>query len=176
MDSVETAGWPTVLETDRLRLRPAEAADFPAYATLWTDPEVRRFVGGPIDPQEVTRRQNNFRPTPNAFSVVLRDRNVMVGSLSIDSPSRFEGRRELALSFLPEHWGHGYARESVSALIEWALVAVPNDSPTVIAATQLANHRSRRLLQAVGMNEVDRFEKWGAPQIMYSTDPEHPSA
>ncbi|OIV39329.1 hypothetical protein BIV57_00320 [Mangrovactinospora gilvigrisea] len=105
---------------------------------------------------------------------MLREQQTVVGSLSIDSPSRFEGRRELALSFLPEHWGHGYAREAVSALIDWALIAIPNDTPTVIAATQVANHRSRRLLEAVGMKEIDRFEKWGAAQIMYSTDPDRP--
>ena len=34
------------LQTERLRLRPHTAADFPACTTLWADASVTRFIGG----------------------------------------------------------------------------------------------------------------------------------
>ena len=35
-----------LLETPRLRLRPMEYTDFDAYAAMWTETEVVRFMGG----------------------------------------------------------------------------------------------------------------------------------
>jgi RimJ/RimL family protein N-acetyltransferase len=35
-----------VLETARVRLRPYRLTDFDAYAALWADPDVVRFLGG----------------------------------------------------------------------------------------------------------------------------------
>src|SRR5262252_376878 len=42
------SGTPEIptLETERLRLRPHTAADFPACTTLWADSSVTRFIGG----------------------------------------------------------------------------------------------------------------------------------
>jgi RimJ/RimL family protein N-acetyltransferase len=34
------------LETPRLRLRPHRLDDFDAYAAMWADPAVTRFIGG----------------------------------------------------------------------------------------------------------------------------------
>src|SRR6185369_16733134 len=34
------------LETARLRMRPYELADFDAYAAMWQEPAVVRFIGG----------------------------------------------------------------------------------------------------------------------------------
>lgn len=35
-----------ILETPRLILRGPVLEDFPAYAAMWADPEVTRFIGG----------------------------------------------------------------------------------------------------------------------------------
>ena len=40
---------PTILETERLRLRPVEFADVPILADLWSDADVTRHMGGPRD-------------------------------------------------------------------------------------------------------------------------------
>jgi RimJ/RimL family protein N-acetyltransferase len=42
--------------------------------------------------------------------------------------------------------------------------------PRIIAVTQEANERSRRLLSALGMRMVDRYEEFGAPQTVYAVD------
>ncbi|MHB1684159.1 MAG: GNAT family N-acetyltransferase [Bacilli bacterium] len=43
----------TELETDRLLLRPYSMGDLDFFASLWTDPEVVRFIG-----EGVTRNRN----------------------------------------------------------------------------------------------------------------------
>jgi hypothetical protein len=40
----------------------------------------------------------------------------------------------------------------------------------VVAVTQEANDRSRRLLESVGMSLVDSFVEFDAPQVMYLVD------
>jgi RimJ/RimL family protein N-acetyltransferase len=46
------ASWRATLTTDRLLLRPIEAADVAELSRVGTDPVVRQYLGGPIDPQE----------------------------------------------------------------------------------------------------------------------------
>jgi len=64
--------WPTSLSTTRLVLRPVETADVPAVSRLWTDPEVRRYLGGPVAAVEVARRMRGFEHVPGNFVVVSR--------------------------------------------------------------------------------------------------------
>ncbi|MEJ8649355.1 GNAT family N-acetyltransferase [Streptomyces sp. MS1.AVA.3] len=167
--------WPTTLRTPRLLLRPAEAGDVHAFTRLWTDPEVRRFLGGPVDEQKVALYQQHFAGRPQVFSVTTRDDAVVVGSVSVEADSRCAGRREVSYAFLPEHWGRGYGCEAVAVVVGWALEAIPSDDPSVIAVTQEANVRSRRLLESVGMQPVDSFVEFDAPQVMYAAGPRWPA-
>ncbi|WP_258054982.1 GNAT family N-acetyltransferase [Streptomyces sp. Ru71] len=162
------ASWPCVLRTPRLALRPAEAADAPAFIRLWTDAEVRRYLGGPVAQDRLGAYRRHFAGRPGLFAVTARDTAAVLGSVTIDTVSRFAGRREVSYSFLPEHWGHGYAREAVAAAIDWAFDHVPSQDPSVVAVTQEANLRSRLLLEAVGMRLVETFVEWDAPQTLYA--------
>jgi RimJ/RimL family protein N-acetyltransferase len=88
----------------------------------------------------------------------------------LEPDARSDRRTEVSYSFLPEHWGHGYAREAVTAVVDWALADSVAASPAVIAITQQANVRSRRLLESIGMSLVESFVEFDAPQVMYSVD------
>ncbi|MEU8780584.1 GNAT family N-acetyltransferase [Streptomyces sp. NPDC048637] len=162
--------WPADISTARLLLRPAESADVEEFTRLSTDPEVRRFLGGPVEEPKLAVYQQHFASRPHVFSVTTRDEATVVGSVSIDPESRFDGRREVSYGFLPEYWGRGYAREAVAAVVDWALASVVSDNPSVIAVTQEANVRSCRLLEAIGMSHIDSFMEFDAPQAMYSVD------
>ncbi|WP_245171779.1 GNAT family N-acetyltransferase [Streptomyces decoyicus] len=164
--------WPATLRTPRLLLRPAEAGDVHAFTRPWTDPEVRRFLGGPVAGQKLALYQQHFAGRPQVFSVTTRDDGVVVGSVSVEADSRCDGRREVSYAFLPEHWGRGYGSEAVAVVVGWALEAVPSPDPSVIAATQEANVRSRRLLESLGMQPVDSFVEFDAPQVRYSAGPQ----
>ena len=162
--------WPATIHTPRLLLRPAEPADTSVFTRLWTDPEVRRYLGGPVADETLSTYQQHFANRPHLFSVTTREDARMVGSVRIDPKSRFDGRREVSYSLLPERWGYGYAREAVAAAVDWALEKISSDDPSVVAVTQEANVRSRHLLEAIGMCHVESFEEFDAPQTMYSVD------
>ncbi|MCX4986237.1 GNAT family N-acetyltransferase [Streptomyces sp. NBC_00572] len=150
------------LVTERLLLRPVRAADVPAVTRLWTDPEVRRHLGGPVTEQVVRIRQRRVVGAPGVHAVVRAADGVLLGLVTVEPGAR-DGETEVSYQFLPEHWGHGYAREAVAAVVEATLLA----TPSVVALTQEANHRSRRLLEAVGMTHVSSFVEYDAHQVLY---------
>jgi len=113
--------WPTSLSTTRLVLRPVETADVPAVSRLWTDPEVRRYLGGPVAAVEVARRMLGFEHVPGNFVVVSRTNGTVLGLVTVIPDSDGGSRAEVSYRLLPEHWGHGYAREAVGAVVTWAL-------------------------------------------------------
>ncbi|MFG2332472.1 GNAT family N-acetyltransferase [Streptomyces sp. NPDC048604] len=156
--------WPAVLTTERLVLRPVERADVPAVTRLWTDPEVRRHLGGPVAASVVRIRQRRCVGARGVFVAARADDGAVVGLVTVGWDAA-RGEREVSYQFLPEHWGRGYAREAVAVAVDWAL----GTSPTVIAVTQEANARSRRLLEAVGLAHVESFVEWDAHQVLYRT-------
>lgn len=162
--------WPASLSTARLVLRPVETADVPAVSRLWTDPEVRRYLGGPVAAAEVARRMRGFEHSPGNFVAVSRTNGTVVGLVTVIPDSDTGGRAEVSYRFLPEHWGHGYAREAVSAVVTWALREISPPPATVVAVTQQANDRSRHLLESIGMTLIDSFVEFDAPQVLYSVD------
>lgn len=171
--AARTAPWPATVQTDRLLLRPIEPADVPVVSRLMTDPEVRRYLGGPVAPDEVARRESACVGATTMFSVTRLSDDVVLGLIVIDPDtdpeSHAAGDAEVSYQFLPEFWGHGYAREAVGAAVQWALQNVTPAAPAVIAITQVANSRSRHLLKAIGMTPTDRFVEFDAWQVKYTT-------
>lgn len=152
----------TPLRTERLVLRPVRARDLPAVTRLWTDPEVRRHLGGPVIDSVVRIRQRRIVGAPGFHAVERSADGEVLGMVTVEPGAR-DGEAEVSYQFLPEHWGQGYAREAVAAAVERAL----DVTPSVVAVTQEANARSRRLLEAVGMECAGSFVEWDAHQVLY---------
>ncbi|WP_254705628.1 GNAT family N-acetyltransferase [Streptomyces vilmorinianum] len=150
------------LTTERLLLRPVRTGDVPEVTRLWTDPQVRFHLGGPVAEQIVRIRQRRIVGAPGVHAVVRASDGVLLGLVTVEPDAR-DGETEVSYQFLPEHWGRGYAREAVAAAIGKAL----ETTPSVIAVTQEANDRSRRLLEAVGMVHVASFVEFDAHQVLY---------
>ncbi|MER7518450.1 GNAT family N-acetyltransferase [Streptomyces sp. NPDC126499] len=150
------------LVTERLVLRPVRTRDIPAVTRLWTDPEVRRHLGGPVVESVIRIRQRRIAGAPGVHAVERISDGALLGLVTMEEDAR-NGETEVSYQFLPEHWGHGYAREAVAAAVERAL----EDVPAVVAVTQEANLRSRRLLEAVGMSHAESFVEWDAHQVLY---------
>ncbi|MER8237146.1 GNAT family N-acetyltransferase [Streptomyces sp. NPDC094049] len=153
---------PVSFVTERLALRPVRAADVPAVTRLWTDPEVRRHLGGPVTEHVVRIRQRRVVGAPGVHAVVRAADGVLLGIVTVEPEAR-DGETEVSYQFLPEHWEHGYAREAVAVVLD----AVLREVPTVVALTQRANRRSRRLLEDVGMEHVSSFVEHEAHQVLY---------
>ncbi|MFJ8668738.1 GNAT family N-acetyltransferase [Streptomyces sp. NPDC093600] len=154
------ATW--TLTTRRLLLRPVRTGDVPAVTRLWTDPTVRHHLGGPVADHVVRIRQRRIVGAPGVHAVVRESDRALLGLVTLEWGAR-DGETEISYQFLPEHWGHGYAREAVAAAVERAL----EGTPSVVAVTQDANDRSRRLLEGIGMTHAVSFEEFDAHQVLY---------
>lgn len=170
MDFVDVAldsVWPAELRTDRLLLRPVTTEDANLVRELLTDERVRAYLGGPASHERVAARQAAYQATAGAWAVVRVADGLAVGLASIGPDPRCEGRAEVSYQLLPSAWGDGLGRESVGAILSWWTAALPGGGP-VIAVTQAANIRSRRLLESIGMVLVDELDERGARQCLYT--------
>ncbi|WP_442805785.1 GNAT family N-acetyltransferase [Streptomyces sp. NBC_01341] len=137
---------------------------------MWTDPDVRRYLGGPVSGAALSTREEACVGHFGAFGVVRSTDRAVLGLVSVEPRSRWQGRTEVSYQLLPAHWGRGYGREAVGAVVAWALGEADFEPAGVVAVTQEANHRSRRLLESVGMSLIDHVVEWDARQVVYALD------
>jgi RimJ/RimL family protein N-acetyltransferase len=159
------------LTTDRLRLRAFTASDVPFLVDLGGDPETWRYLGGVTPVEERRRHVEATFAKPNVFIVTTATAPIGFTTVKPCTHPAAPGVPEVGYVFSRAHWGHGYAREAVSATLTWAFDN--QHAPRIVALTQEANHRSRRLLESLGMKLVHRFTQWNAEQAMYSLDRPH---
>jgi RimJ/RimL family protein N-acetyltransferase len=155
--------------TERLLLRAYTESDRPTVTTLLTDPVVREFLGGPIElPDDF--EQHPMGQQWGIWAVEVVASRECIGSCWV---GRSRGQLELAYTFVQPAWGHGYAFEAASAVIDWAWTTQVD--PDLIAVTQVANVRSRSLLARLGFTEEERFEEYDAEQGLHrlARPPEH---
>lgn len=154
------------LHTERLTLRAATDDDLEVIIRMLTDPAVRGYLGGPV-PEDRARAalSGPLGDRWGSFLVTLSRTGEVVGSCLLD---RDLGDLEISYQLLPEHWGHGYAREAVIAVLDWAWQHT--DAGHVVAITRSDNAASVRLLQVVGMQVIDHLEEHGAKQTRFRLD------
>lgn len=138
------------------------AADAESLAALWQDERVRRFLGGPIPEQDAQRRIRGYVAQPGVFAVVVAFVAQPVGLVVVDAHD--SGDYELSYMFHPEAWGHGYARDTLRAVLDWSFTEA--GLLRVIAVTQSANTRSVSLLTDVGMRPEREVVEHGARQTV----------
>lgn len=151
------------LRTDRLILRSAHDADWLVFEQVWSDPVIRRYLGGPLPPEVQTVRR---AAGPRSGDLVVR-RRVDTTAVGVCALALYRTDIELSYAFLPEHWGHGYAAEACHAVLEFGFASHPRLG-RIIAVTQTANARSHRLLQRLAMTPIDTYTEWDAPQTVYA--------
>ena len=118
-----------VIETERLILRPFEAADlndFSEYASVEGVGEMAgwRHHEGIAKSQEIL---NIFIKEDKTFAIVLKENKKVIGSLGIEkygmehALTEFEGYqgREIGYVLSKSYWGKGLMPEAVSAVIRY---------------------------------------------------------
>lgn len=170
------APWPPgPIATERLIVRPTCASDRSGYIDLLASDEVREYLGGPRPREELELIAPEIPGNrPGVFAVEVS--HMFVGAVVLDrrgtdQPGHLRpdgGELEVSYTFLPAHWGQGYATEAVAAALDWAAQAVADRD--VIVCTQVANERSLRLARRLGFREVTRFDQFGATQWLGARD------
>lgn len=172
--------WPpTPIGTDRLIIGAPQPSDRPVLIALLTSPEAFRYLGGPRSTSDAEHfSEGPFGRTPGSFVVTRADTGDFVGTVGLnrrdaDRPGHIQpAGLELEISYVltPRQWGHGYATESVEAVLTWAATALPGDV-VVVACTQAANTASVALLRRLGFTEGERFVEFEAQQCLWQRRP-----
>ncbi|MEI7577383.1 MAG: GNAT family N-acetyltransferase [Armatimonadota bacterium] len=156
-----------VLATDRMRFRKLSDADAMTLYQMDCDPRVTEFLGHVEPSLDATREwirklavQYPEGSRRGFWAADLGDE--FIGWFHL-RPSRDTGECELGYRLKTEAWGQGLATEGSKMLIDFA-------NERVIARTLAENHRSRRVMEKVGMTlvrEIDVF--WVADGVEYAT-------
>ncbi|WP_293910663.1 GNAT family protein [Deinococcus sp.] len=156
------------LATPRLSIRPFALTDVPAYVAYHDDPEVARYqsweVPYPAAEAEAHARQTQLAPVLSEAwaTLTLHRQDDLPGHQLGHQPGhqlghqlghlalRLTGHRtaEVGFTLARAAWGHGYAHEALSALVEWLFTGA--DLHRVQASLDPRNERSAALLKRCG--------------------------
>lgn len=149
-----------MLETDRLLLRPWRVAEAAVQRELWAerDPRVpphRRIdAGGRPTVAEIEQAIRAGRSSGGLPAVERKAVGDVIGYCGlIDRGRGFGGESELAFELLRRTWGHGYATEAATAVVDWARLT---GYGRLWATVWEWNTASRRVLEKLGFTEAGR--------------------
>jgi len=160
-----------IIETERLALRRFTRDDLPWLTELNADPEVMRYIDGPMSP-EATKdmlegrilRYYDEHPGLGMWVTVERGSGRIVGSHLLNH-IRGEAPIQVGYRLFKSAWGKGYATEMSVALLEYGFTQLK--LPTIVAITDLDNTGSQQVLLKSGLhrNGERRFAAYsnGAP-------------
>jgi RimJ/RimL family protein N-acetyltransferase len=145
------------IRTERLVLRPIARGDLDAFAAMFADPEVVRFIGdGTVASREESAEWIEVSIARNETegwdmrSVLLADDGAVIGRCGI-AVRGIEGRTEHEVAYLFDraHWGSGYATEAATAMRDRALGELGRSR--LIALIDHGNEASKGVARKLGM-------------------------
>ena len=138
---------PYFLTTARLGFGHWTAGDEALAITLWGDPRVSAFIGGPFTEEDVRARlSREIAGQLQYWPVFLREKEELAGCAGLRPYA--EGVLELGFHFRPQYWGRGLAEEAARAVITYAFEVLGVES--LFAGHDPDNAASRRLLMKLG--------------------------
>lgn len=103
------------LKTKRLSLRPIRPGDEEWIIQLFTDPEVRKYVGGAMTEAVAREMVTLSDELWGHFAILNRKNNEVIGSLSF---ARKSGPWEISYELRHDYWGRGFAAEAIEAALQ----------------------------------------------------------
>lgn len=143
-----------ILETPRLLLRTFQASDIPLLAAMNADPEVMRWLGGPMTPERTRGRALAVQARMSAggtgmLPVERRGDGAFLGIVGLNRLDWYPEDIEVGWRLRPEAWGQGYATEAGRAWIAHAFDRPGADR--VISVPDARNRRSIAVMERLGM-------------------------
>jgi RimJ/RimL family protein N-acetyltransferase len=158
------------MTTERLLLRRWREADRQPWAAMCADPEVMRYLPGPLTRQQaeefVDAMPERFaRLGYGLWAVQRRSERDFIGfvglnQLTFDAP--FTPAVEIGWRLARHAWGAGYASEAAQAVVDRAFGTLGIDE--LVSITVPANARSRAVMDRIGMVR-DVFADFDHPRV-----------
>lgn len=147
------------LKTDRLYLRNWEEIDLPLARSLWGDPDVMTFLGGPLSEERVLEKMRAEmacaeRHGVQYWPIFETQTNEFVGCCGL-RPWAYTAPagHELGFHLVQAKWGKGYAYEIAQGVVKHAFETL---RLTTLRAGHHPEHRnSRKILLNLGFQFVD---------------------
>jgi RimJ/RimL family protein N-acetyltransferase len=147
------------IQAQRLKFRKYKDDDFDYLYSLFSDPEMVRYIGeGKTRDREGTRNflewiYSTYKVGPDMGLMVLvdKDDNNPIGHAGL-VPQTIDGAEELEIGYWisRKHWGKGYATEAAKALRDYGRKNLGKER--FIALIQPENVASKRVANKLGMN------------------------
>jgi len=156
----------SIIQTERLTLRPMVAEDVDAMLTIFTDPAVMASFGIPPYSRQQMEEwvQRNLEHQTKygygLFSVILKSNGQLIGDCGLEQMEA-EGNKfvELGYDFHSSYWHHGYATEAATAVRDYSFNELNLTKLSSIIRT--SNEPSKRVAERVGMSLLFEFTRFG---------------
>jgi RimJ/RimL family protein N-acetyltransferase len=147
---------PVFIRGDRVDLRPVEASHLPFLQRLINDPAVRETLGSVLPYNERQQTEWFESLTPDDFAFLVGHDGEAVGYAELTDYFAQWGVAEVRGYLTPDHWGRGYATETLGLLCAYAFDTL--DIHRLHGTALATNVGSRRVLERNGFTEegVDR--------------------
>ena len=141
------------MTTDRLGFGHWNEDDLALAMTLWGDPRVSAFIGGPYAEEDVRARltrqiEMSLAHKVQYWPVFLLQDGELAGCAGLRPYGDDKQIQELGFHFRPQYWGQGIAQEAARAVIAFAFETL--DLKALFAGHHPDNAASARLLRKLG--------------------------
>lgn len=163
------------IQTARLVMRPYQDEDFELLCSLFSDPEVVRFIGngqtrsrdGAMEFLYWIYRSYKNNPKLGLRVLVRKDDGKKIGHAGL-VPQTVNGFEELEIGYwiAKEHWGQGYATEAAEALKDYGIRQL--GKKRFVSLIQPANAASRKVAERIGMKLEEEITLAGRKVCVYS--------
>jgi len=155
----------TVLQTDRLVLRPLERGDAAALHEYQSREDVARYhFWEPRSLAEILNKLDEWTEMTAvdaggtlACAICLRSSGDLIGDISLRVTDKEAKQAEIGFSLNPAFQGHGYAREAASAFLHHAFDEV--GLHRVFGRCDARNSGSWKLMERLGMRREAHFRE-----------------
>ena len=143
----------TTLRTERLLLRKAREEDLSAIHAILSDSRAMRFWSTP--PHATLEQSRQWLAGMMAIELAEGEDFVVEHQGVVIGKAGFYRFPEVGFIFHPDHWGKGFAREALSAVLDRELAS----RPEAIADVDPRNDACLKLLMRLGFVETGRESK-----------------
>lgn len=149
-----------VLVTERLILRPPEAADFEGWAEVMGDPETSRHIGGPLSRGGAWRSLAVMAGSWalygfGNFSVLDKATGQWLGRVGPWHPDPWPGP-EIGWVLRRSAWGHGFATEAAVAATDWVVATL--GWTNMVHVIHPENDASMKVARRLGSTELAKAD------------------
>lgn len=154
------------LATTRLVLRPFTEDDLDALHAIQCRADVARFLYGEPRSREETRQALAKRLDPHlprtdgesvTLAVVRRDRDELIGDVSLWLTSAAHRQGEIGYVFHPDHQGRGFATEAAREMLRVGFEELALHR--IVGRLDARNTASGRLLSRLGLRPEGHFRE-----------------